>query len=200
MPLVGRVIPVIEDDYVDIEFGTGCLKVTPAHDVNDYMLGEKYNLTSIDIFNDDGTLSEAAGLYVGLDRFDVRKQIEGDLAEAGLLEKVEAYTNKVGFSERTDVPIEPQALDAVVPEDEAFRRLGSAAGHERRDKNSIPQSTKTPTGTGWKTSRTGASAVSFGGDTAYRLTTCRKEASSWPRQPKRPCGWPKKRRATRRLH
>ena len=108
VPLVGRVIPVIEDDYVDIEFGTGCLKVTPAHDVNDYMLGEKYNLTSIDIFNDDGTLSEAAGLYVGMDRFDVRKQIEGDLAEAGLLEKVEAYTNKVGFSERTDVPIEPK--------------------------------------------------------------------------------------------
>ena len=108
VPLVGRVIPVIEDDYVDIEFGTGCLKVTPAHDVNDYMLGEKYNLPSIDIFNDNGTLSEAAGLYVGMDRFDVRKQIEKDLDEAGLLEKVEAYTNKVGFSERTNVPIEPK--------------------------------------------------------------------------------------------
>ena len=108
VPLVGRVIPVIQDEYVDIEFGTGCLKVTPAHDVNDYMLGEKYNLDSIDIFNDNGTLSEKAGLYVGMDRFDVRKQIEKDLADAGLLEKVEDYTNKVGFSERTNVPIEPK--------------------------------------------------------------------------------------------
>ena len=108
VPLVGRVIPVIQDDYVDVEFGTGCLKVTPAHDVNDYMLGEKYNLPSIDIFNDNGTLSEAAGLYVGMDRFDVREQIEKDLAAAGLLEKVEAYTNKVGFSERTNVAIEPK--------------------------------------------------------------------------------------------
>ena len=108
VPLVGRVIPVIEDEYVDIEFGTGCLKVTPAHDVNDYMLGEKHNLPSIDIFNDDGTLSPAAGLYVGMDRFDVREQIERDLTEAGLMERVEAYTNKVGFSERTNVPIEPK--------------------------------------------------------------------------------------------
>ena len=108
VPLVGRSIPVIEDDYVDIEFGTGCLKVTPAHDVNDYMLGEKYNLPSIDIFNDNGTLSEAAGLYVGIDRFDERKQIEQDLAAANLLEKVEAYTNKVGCSERTGVAIEPK--------------------------------------------------------------------------------------------
>ena len=108
VPLVGRSIPVIEDDYVDIEFGTGCLKVTPAHDVNDYMLGEKYNLPSIDIFNDNGTLSEAAGLYVGMDRFDVRKQIEEDLKNADLLEKVEAYTNKVGCSERTGVAIEPK--------------------------------------------------------------------------------------------
>ena len=108
VPLVGRVIPVIEDDYVDIEFGTGCLKVTPAHDVNDYMLGEKHNLQSIDIFNDDGTLSEAAGLYIGMDRFDVRRQIETDLQAAGLMEKVEAYTNKVGCSERTGVPIEPK--------------------------------------------------------------------------------------------
>ena len=107
VPLVGREIPVIEDEYVDIEFGTGCLKVTPCHDVNDHMLGEKYNLPSIDIFNDDGTISERAGMYVGMDRFDVRKQIEKDLAAAGLLEKVEDYTNKVGFSERTHVPIEP---------------------------------------------------------------------------------------------
>ena len=108
VPLVNRVIPVIEDDYVYIEFGTGCLKVTPAHDVNDYMLGEKYNLPSIDIFNDNGTLSEAAGLYIGMDRFDVRTQIEKDLEAAGLLEKVEAYENKVGYSERTNVPIEPK--------------------------------------------------------------------------------------------
>ena len=108
VPLVGREIPVIEDEYVDTEFGTGCLKVTPAHDVNDYMLGEKYNLPSIDIFNDNGTLSEAAGLYIGMDRFEVRKQIEKDLEKAGLLEKVENYTNNVGYSERTNVPIEPK--------------------------------------------------------------------------------------------
>lgn len=108
VPLVNRIIPVIEDEYVDIEFGTGCLKVTPAHDVNDYMLGEKYNLPSIDIFNDNGTLSDAAGLYTGMDRFDVRKQIEKDLEVAGLLEKTEAYTNKVGYSERTNVVIEPK--------------------------------------------------------------------------------------------
>jgi len=108
VPLVGRVIPVIEDEYVDIEFGTGCLKVTPAHDINDYMLGEKHKLQSIDIFNDDGTLSPAAGMYVGMDRFDVRRQIEIDLAAADLLERVEDYTNKVGCSERTGVPIEPK--------------------------------------------------------------------------------------------
>lgn len=108
VPLVNRVIPVIEDDYVDIEFGTGCLKVTPAHDVNDYMLGEKYNLETIDIFNDNGTISKAAGIYIGMDRFDVRKQIEKDLDDAGLLVKVENYNNKVGFSERTNVPIEPK--------------------------------------------------------------------------------------------
>ena len=108
VPLVGREIPVIEDDYVDIEFGTGCLKVTPAHDVNDYMLGEKHNLPSIDIFNDNGTLSEAAGMYVGMDRFAVREQIVKDLQAAGLLEKVEDYTNKVGHSERTDAVIEPK--------------------------------------------------------------------------------------------
>ena len=108
VPLVNRVIPVIEDEYVDIEFGTGCLKVTPAHDVNDYMLGEKYKLQTIDIFNDNGTLSEAAGMYIGQDRFDVRKQIEKDLAAAGLLEKTEDYTNKVGYSERTNVVIEPK--------------------------------------------------------------------------------------------
>jgi len=97
VPLINRSIPVIEDEYVDIEFGTGCLKVTPAHDVNDYVLGEKYNLPSIDIFNDDGTLNEHGAMYAGMDRFDVREKIEADLQAAGLLEKVEPYTNKVGF-------------------------------------------------------------------------------------------------------
>lgn len=108
VPLVNRQIPVIEDDYVDIEFGTGCLKVTPAHDINDYNLGIKHNLEAIDVFNDNGTISEAAGMYVGQDRMDVRKQIAIDLQEAGLMEKVEDYNNKVGFSERTNVPIEPK--------------------------------------------------------------------------------------------
>ena len=108
VPLVNRVIPVIEDDYVDIEFGTGCLKVTPAHDVNDYMLGQKHNLESINIFNDNATISEAAGMYVGMSREDCRKQIVIDLKEAGLLEKIEDYNNKVGYSERTNVPIEPK--------------------------------------------------------------------------------------------
>ena len=135
VPLVGREIPVIEDDYVDIEFGTGCLKVTPAHDVNDYMLGEKYNLPSIDIFNDNGTIAPAGELYVGMDRFAVREQIVRDLDAAGLLDKTEDYTNKVGFSERTNVPIEPKlsmqwflkmdglakpALDAVMNDEIRF--------------------------------------------------------------------------------
>ena len=108
VPLVDRSVPIIEDEYVDLEFGTGCLKVTPAHDVNDYMLGEKHQLKTIDIFNDDATLNEHGGRYAGMDRFAVREQIEKDLAEAGLLEKVEDYTNKVGHSERTDAVIEPK--------------------------------------------------------------------------------------------
>ena len=108
VPLVNRVIPVIEDSYVDIQFGTGCLKVTPAHDVNDHALGLEHGLETIDIFNDNGTISEAAGLYVGQDRMDVRKQISKDLEAAALMEKVEDYDNKVGFSERTNVPIEPK--------------------------------------------------------------------------------------------
>ena len=135
VPLVGREIPVIEDDYVDVEFGTGCLKVTPAHDVNDYMLGEKYNLPSIDIFNDNGTIAPAGELYVGMDRFAVREQIVRDLDAAGLLEKTEDYVNKVGFSERTNVAIEPKlsmqwflkmeglakpALDAVMNDEIRF--------------------------------------------------------------------------------
>lgn len=109
VPLVGRVIPVIEDRYVEIEFGTGCLKVTPAHDVNDYNLGKTHNLETIDIFNPDGTISEAAGMYVGMDRMDVRKQIAKDLQEAGLMECIEDYTNKVGYSERNpDTAVEPR--------------------------------------------------------------------------------------------
>jgi valyl-tRNA synthetase len=132
VPLINRSIPVIEDEYVDIDFGTGCLKVTPAHDVNDYMLGEKYNLETIDIFNNDGTLNEYGQMYAGKDRFEVREQIEKDLIAAGLMEKVEPYTNKVGYSERTHVAIEPKlsmqwflkmtdlakpALDAVMNDD-----------------------------------------------------------------------------------
>ena len=108
VPLVGRSIPIIRDEYVDIEFGTGALKVTPAHDVNDYMLGEKYGLETIDIFNDDGTINDKVGMYVGVDRFECRKQIERDLEAAGLMEKTEAYTNNVGYSERTGVAIEPK--------------------------------------------------------------------------------------------
>ena len=109
VPLVNRVIPVIEDRYVEIEFGTGCLKVTPAHDTNDYMLGKTHNLETIDIFNADATISEAAGIYVGMDRMEVRTQIAKDLAEAGLLEKVEDYDNKVGYSERNaDTAVEPR--------------------------------------------------------------------------------------------
>ena len=108
VPLVGRSIPVIRDEYVDLEFGTGALKVTPAHDVNDYMLGEKYGLEAIDIFNDNGTINDKVGMYVGMERFECRRVIEGDLTEAGLMEKVEPYTNNVGYSERTGVAIEPK--------------------------------------------------------------------------------------------
>ncbi|MGE4333425.1 MAG: valine--tRNA ligase [Macellibacteroides sp.] len=132
VPIINRAVPIIMDDYVDMEFGTGCLKVTPAHDVNDYMLGEKYNLQTIDIFNDNGTLNQHGEMYAGMDRFDVREKIEKDLLAAGLMEKVEDYDNKVGYSERTDVPIEPKlsmqwflkmtdlakpALDAVMNDD-----------------------------------------------------------------------------------
>jgi valyl-tRNA synthetase len=108
VPLINREIPVIEDEYVDMEFGTGCLKVTPAHDINDYLLGEKHHLETIDIFNDNGTLNDNAQIYVGQDRFAVRRRIEKDLAAAGLLEKTENYTHKVGCSERTDAVIEPK--------------------------------------------------------------------------------------------
>lgn len=135
VPLVNRAVPIIMDEYVEMDFGTGCLKVTPAHDVNDYMLGEKYNLPTIDIFNDNGTISEAGGMYIGKDRFDVRKEIIVDLETANLVEKIEDYNNKVGYSERTKVVIEPKlsmqwflkmdkitipALDAVMDDDVKF--------------------------------------------------------------------------------
>ena len=135
VPLVNRTVPVIADDYVDMEFGTGALKITPAHDVNDYVLGEKYGLEVIDVFNDDGTINDKVGLYVGMDRFEVREQIARDLKDAGLMEKEEDYTNNVGFSERTHVPIEPKlsmqwflrmdemakpALDAVIDDTVRF--------------------------------------------------------------------------------
>jgi valyl-tRNA synthetase len=108
VPLINRTIPIIEDEYVDMEFGTGCLKITPAHDENDYEIGLKHNLPSIDIFNDDGTLNEKAGMHIGEDRFEVRETISGELADKGFMVKVEDYKNKVGYSERTDVPIEPK--------------------------------------------------------------------------------------------
>lgn len=131
VPLVGREIPVIEDDYVDIEFGTGCLKVTPAHDVNDNMLGQKHNLETIDIFNDDATISEAAGMYVGMDRFEVRKQIAKDLEAAGLLEKVEDYDNKVGYSERNpDTAVEPRLSDQWFLKMDTMARPALAAVEE----------------------------------------------------------------------
>lgn len=108
VPLVNRSIPIIEDEYVDVEFGTGALKITPAHDIHDYEIGDRHNLESIDIFNDNGTMSEAAQLYIGIDRFEVRDLILPDLEKAGNLVKVEDYVNKVGFSERTDAVIEPK--------------------------------------------------------------------------------------------
>ena len=135
VPLVNRAVPIIMDEYVEMEFGTGCLKVTPAHDVNDYLLGEKYNLPIIDIFNDNGSISEAGGMYIGKDRFDVRKEIVVDLDKANLVEKIEDYDNKVGYSERTKVVIEPKlsmqwflkmdkitipALNAVMDDDIKF--------------------------------------------------------------------------------
>lgn len=131
VPLVGREIPVIEDDYVDIEFGTGCLKVTPAHDVNDYMLGEKYNLPSIDIFNDNGTLSEAAGLYVGMDRFDVRKQIEEDLRNAGLW-KGRGLREQGGFLGAYERAYRTEIVYAMVLEDGTSSPDRLGAGHEGR--------------------------------------------------------------------
>lgn len=173
VPLVGRSVPVIRDTYVDIAFGTGALKVTPAHDVNDYMLGEKYGLESIDIFNDDGTINDKVGLYAGMERFALRKQIEKDLDAAGLLEKTEDYTNNVGYSERTGVAIEPSSRCS------GFSRWRSSPVRRRRPSwkmksSSFPKNTRTPTVTGWKISRTGASRASSGGASAFRPGICPK--------------------------
>ena len=139
------------------------------------MLGEKYNLPSIDIFNDNGTLSEAAGLYIGMDRFDVREQIEKDLAAAGLLEKVEAYTNKVGFSERTNVPIEPKLSMQWFLKMQHFADM--ALPPVMNDELKFyPANIRTRTRTGWKISRTGVSVASCGGDTVFLPISCRKVA------------------------
>src|SRR5690606_13044733 len=108
VPLINRRVPIIFDDYIDIEFGTGALKVTPAHDVNDYNLGKKHQLEVIDTLNADGTLSAAAGMYIGEDRFVVRKKIIKDIEAIGQLEKVEDYQNQVGYSERTNAVVEPR--------------------------------------------------------------------------------------------
>ena len=142
VPLVGREIPVIEDTYVDINFGTGCLKVTPAHDMNDNMLGQKHNLETIDIFNDDATISEAAGMYVGMDRFDCRRQIAIDLQEAGLIEKIEEYENKVGYSERNqDTVTEPRLSDQWFLKMEHLAKPALAAV-EDGDLNFVPEKFK----------------------------------------------------------
>lgn len=171
VPLVNRQIPVIEDSYVDVEFGTGCLKVTPAHDINDHALGLKHNLETIDIFNDDGTIAEAAGLYVGMDRMDVRTQIAKDLEDAGLMEKVEDYTNKVGFSERTNVPIEPKLSTQWFLKMQHFADLALAPVMEDEIKF-YPAKYKTHTAIGLKTSKIGVSADNFGGGIVSRLTIC----------------------------
>ena len=182
VPLVNRVVRVIEDRYVDIEFGTGCLKVTPAHDVNDYNLGKTHNLETIDIFNPDGTISDQSPLYVGLDRNVVRKRIARDLEAAGLMEKVEDYVNKVGYSERNaDTAVEPRLCSGIsrcrtwpkLPSNPCWKATSS----------SIPRNSWAATGSGSKISTTGASAASFGGDTAFRPTICR------PRKGRRSGSW-----------
>ena len=156
VPLVGRVVPVIEDRYVEIDFGTGCLKVTPAHDKNDYMLGKNHNLESIDIFNEDGTVSEVAEMYVGMDRFDVRKKIADDLVAAGLMEKIEDYDNKIGLSERTKVPIEPRLSMQWFIDMKHFASIALSPVMDDIIKFVCEQY------------RTGVSAASCGGVTAYR--------------------------------
>lgn len=183
VPLVNREIPVIEDDYVEIEFGTGCLKVTPAHDINDHALGLKHGLQTIDIFNDNGTIAECAGLYIGMDRMDVRKQIAKDLEAAGLMEKVEDYDNKVGYSERTKVPIEPKLSTQWFLKMQHFADL--ALDPVMNDEIEFyPKNTRTLIATGWRISRTGVSAANYGGAIVYRLIILMPTASkisSWRR-------------------
>ena len=167
VPLINRSIPIIEDEYVDMEFGTGCLKITPAHDINDYEIGLKHNLPSIDIFNDDGTLSEKAELYIGEDRFAVRDKIIPELEKAGNLAKIEDYTNKVGFSERTDVIIEPKlsAQWFLKMEDLVKPALENVMNDNIKFH---PAKFKIYTTTGWVTSKTGVLIASYGGAITYR--------------------------------
>ena len=190
VPLVGRVIPVIEDRYVDIEFGTGCLKVTPAHDVNDYQLGKTHNLDTIDIFNPDGTLSQEAGLYVGMDRMEVRKQIAIDLQEAGLMERIEDYENKVGYSERNpDTAVEPRLCKQWFLSMKHFAEIALPPVLEGEIK--FYPTKYISTYRNWlENIRTGASVVNCGGDTAslhtsFPPTARRKSALWWPCLPRR---------------
>ncbi len=191
VPVVNREIPVITDTYVDREFGTGCLKITPAHDVNDYEIGLKYKLEVIDIFEPDGRVNDKVGLYVGMDRFDLRKQIVKDIKAVGLLEKEEDYTNKVGYSERTDVVIEPK-LSA-----QWFLKMPSLAEPALKVvmDDEVPSS-RIRTATGWRRSRTGVSRVSCGGGSAFRPITCPTRKWSWRGRPRMP--WPKPRGCIRK--
>jgi valyl-tRNA synthetase len=174
VPIVNRVVPIIEDEYVDIEFGTGALKITPAHDVNDYEIGQKHQLKMIDALDDDGNLNEHGLHYAGQNRFEVRKQIAKELEEKDLLLKAEDYVNKVGTSERTGAVIEPKvsvqwflkmseiakpALDVVMDDKVKF----------------YPRSLKIPISTGWRTSVTGIFPVSFGGDSRFLHSTMEQE-------------------------
>ena len=173
VPGVGRSVQIIMDEYVDREFGTGALKITPAHDINDYNLGLKYNLETIDIFNDNGTLNDKGMQYAGMDRFACRKQIMKDLEEAGLVEKIEDYTNKVGHSERTDEVIEPKLSTQWFMRMTEVAKKALAKWWRTTPSSSTPPSSRTPTAIGWRTSRTGASAVNCGGVTAFLPTTMR---------------------------
>ena len=197
VPLVGRSIPVIRDTYVDIGFGTGALKVTPAHDVNDYMLGEKYGLETIDIFNDDGTINDKVGLYVGHGPFRrPPPDREGPRRRRAAREGrgVHQQRGLLGAHGRRH---RAETLDAVVPLDEGAGRTRHEGRHGGRRSASFPKSTRTPTATGWRTSRTGASRASCGGDSASRRGICPRAASSSPRRPKRRSKRPAQRAATR---
>jgi len=181
VPLVNRAIPIITDEYVDREFGTGALKITPAHDIHDYEIGIKHKLKTIDIFNDDGTMSKSAELYLGKDRFAVRDEILVDLEKAGNLEKAENYINKVGFSERTDVVIEPKLSL------QWFLRMGEfgKAALDVVENGNIkfhPPMFKTSIATGWKIYATGIYQGNCGGDSGFRFFICRM-ANLWLLKP-----------------